>query len=35
MAGLELPTIGTADWKLPTGDFRYIELEITSVTYAP
>ena len=35
MAGLELPTIGAADWKLPAGDLRYIELEITSVTYEP
>lgn len=35
MAGLELPAIGAADWKLPAGDLRYIELEITSVTYEP
>lgn len=33
MAGLELPTIGAADWKLAGGDLRYIELTITSVTY--
>lgn len=35
MAGLELPTAGAADWKLRTGDLRYIELEITSVSYEP
>lgn len=35
MAGLELPTAGAADWKLPAGDLRYIELEITSVSYEP
>jgi len=33
LAGLELPTRGAADWKLFGGDLRYIELEITSVTY--
>ncbi len=33
MAGLELPTIGAADWKLSGGDFRYIELEITLVSF--
>ncbi len=33
MAGLELPTVGAADWKLPAGDLRYIELEVTSMTY--
>lgn len=33
MAGLELPARGAADWKLGGGDLRYIELEITSVTY--
>lgn len=32
-AGLELPTRGAADWKLASGDLRYIELEITSVRY--
>jgi hypothetical protein len=35
MAGLELPIIGAADWKLPAGDLRYIELEITAVSYEP
>lgn len=35
VAGLELPTTGAADWKLPAGDLRYIELAITSVTYEP
>ena len=33
MAGLELPVAGAADWKLAAGDLRYIELEITSVSY--
>lgn len=33
MAGLELPTIGAADWKLAAGDLRYIELEIVAVAY--
>jgi hypothetical protein len=33
MAGLELPTKGAAVWKLPAGDFTYIELEITAVEY--
>jgi hypothetical protein len=33
MAGLELPVAGAADWKLATGDFRYIELEITAIRY--
>lgn len=32
-AGLELPVRGAADWKLPAGDLRYIELEVTSVAY--
>ena len=35
MAGLELPTAGAADWKLADGDLRYIELEITGVSYEP
>lgn len=35
LAGLELPAIGAADWKLAGGDLRYIELEITSVAYEP
>ena len=33
MAGLELPARGAADWKLAGGDLRYIELEITAVSY--
>jgi hypothetical protein len=35
LAGLELPRAGAADWKLATGDLRYIELEVTSVAYEP
>ncbi|MCR6656444.1 MAG: hypothetical protein NVV63_11665 [Opitutus sp.] len=33
LAGLELPTHGAADWKLAGGDLRYIELEVTAVSY--
>lgn len=32
-AGLRLPARGTAVWKLATGDFTYIELDILGVTY--
>ncbi|MEQ1900250.1 MAG: DUF6544 family protein [Devosia sp.] len=31
--GLQLPSAGSAVWKLPSGDLNYIELEITGVTY--
>lgn len=31
--GLDLPTAGSAVWKLPTGDLSYIELEITGIGY--
>lgn len=31
--GLNLPTAGSAVWKLPTGDLDYIELEITGIAY--
>jgi hypothetical protein len=33
IAGLNLPTKGSAVWKLTDGDFSYIELTITGVTY--
>ena len=32
-AGLNLPSRGTAVWKLPSGDYAYIELEIGGVSY--
>jgi hypothetical protein len=31
--GLNLPAKGKGVWKLPSGDFTYIELEITRVAY--
>jgi hypothetical protein len=31
--GLQLPTAGSAIWKLPDGDLDYIELEITGLSY--
>ena len=31
--GLNLPTIGAAVWKRPSGDLTYIELEVNSLTY--
>ncbi len=31
--GLQLPTAGSARWKLPAGDLDYIELEVTSLRY--
>jgi hypothetical protein len=33
MAGLYLPVCGQAVWNLPAGDFVYIEVEITEITY--
>jgi hypothetical protein len=33
MAGLNLPVCGQAVWNLPAGDFVYIEVEITEITY--
>ena len=33
MAGLNLPVRGQAVWNLPAGDFVYIEVEITEITY--
>ena len=33
MAGLNLPTRGQAVWNLPTGDYDYIDLEITELEY--
>lgn len=35
LAGMDLPTIGTAVWKLPDRDFTYIELTVTSVELDP
>jgi hypothetical protein len=32
-AGLNLPSRGTAVWKLPSGDYAYVELEIGGVSY--
>jgi len=32
-AGLNLPTKGAAVWKLADGDFTYVELDITDVSY--
>ncbi len=32
-AGLRLPTAGSARWKLPDGDFTYIELNVGDVVY--
>lgn len=32
-SGLELPRRGTAVWKLPSGDFTYIELTVTDIAY--
>jgi len=32
-AGLNLPVKGQAVWNLPSGDFPYIELEITEIVY--
>ncbi len=31
--GLTVPVAGTAVWKLPAGDFAYIEIEMTDITY--
>lgn len=31
--GVTVPSAGSATWKLPSGDFTYIELEITGITY--
>jgi hypothetical protein len=33
LGGLNLPTSGSAVWKRDTGDFNYIELEVTDLTY--
>ena len=33
LAGLNLPTRGQAVWNLPTGDYDYIDLEITELEY--
>jgi hypothetical protein len=33
LAGLTLPTAGSAVWKLPGGDLTYIELEVTGLAY--
>lgn len=33
MAGLNLPTRGSAVWNLPPGDFEYVDLEITKIEY--
>lgn len=31
--GISVPSVGSAVWKLPGGDFTYIELEITDLAY--